>query len=109
MPAVQFGARCVSERRADKQRMSDHTIRYAATLTKYAEAIRGTDAALAAAAAENSRRSWAWASYCLDNDRMVDVTPGVGAAVKRTWFSVTMGAVGDTLAMIGVEPKGWTF
>lgn len=33
------------------------------------------------------------------------MTPGVGAAGTRTWFTVTMGVVGDTLAMMGVQPK----
>jgi hypothetical protein len=39
----------------------------------------------------------------------VDVTPGVGAAGKRTWFTVTLGTVGDTLALMGVQPKMWIF
>eukprot|EP01045_Picozoa_sp_COSAG04_P001077 COSAG04_NODE_33_length_34808_cov_6.920366_12_plen_556_part_00 len=103
--AVQFGARTVSEQRADKNRMSCHTTRYAATLQLYADAIRETDASAAAAAEENSKRSWAWATYSMDSSGLVDVTPGVGAAGKRTWFTVTMGVVMDTLVMVGVEPK----
>ena len=76
----------------------------------YADAIRSTDASAAAVAEENSRRSWAWASYCMDDDGLVDVTPGVGAAGKRTWFTVTMGVVADTLVMEGLQPKDqiWT-
>ena len=85
--------------------MSCHTTRYAATLQLYADAIRETDASAAAAAEENSKRSWAWATYSMDSSGLVDVTPGVGAAGKRTWFTVTMGVVMDTLVMVGVEPK----
>jgi ammonia channel protein AmtB len=42
---------------------------------------------------------------CGDLAGLVDVTPGVGAPGTRTWFTVTMGVVGDTLAMMGVQPK----
>ena len=103
-PAVQFGARCVSEQRADANRMSVHTTRYASTLKQYADAIRVLDPAKAAKAMGESKRAWAWASYCLTDEGMVTVTPGVGAAGKRTWFSVTVPAVGDTLAIMGYLP-----
>ena len=103
-PAVYHGARCVSEQRADANRMSCHTTRYASTLKQWADAIEATDPAAAAAAREHARRSWAWASYCLSNEGMVDVTPGVGKPGNRTWFSVTVPSVGDTLAIMGYLP-----
>jgi hypothetical protein len=94
--------------------------------------VRATNGTAAALAAETSRRSWAWASYCMNDDGaprnvrgvseaiwrseryfgvagLVDVTPGVGAGGGRTWFTVTMGTVGDTLTMMGVEPKVWVY
>jgi hypothetical protein len=103
-PAVAFGARCVSEQRADPNRMSVHTTSYASTLKQYADAIEAIDLAAAAAAADLSKRSWAWASYCMTDEGMVDVTPGMGAAGNRTWFSVQVPAVGDTLAIMGYLP-----
>ena len=41
----------------------------------------------------------------MDDNGMVEMTPGVGAGVKRTWFTVMLGTVADTLAMIGILPK----
>jgi hypothetical protein len=103
-PAIEYGARSVSEQRADEARMSVHTTRYASTLKQYADAIEETDPAVAAEAREQSRRSWAWASYCLNDAGLLEVTPGVGQAGNRTWFSVTVPAVGDTLAIMGYLP-----
>lgn len=108
-PALQYGARCVSEQRADANRMSVHTTRYASTLKQYADALLEVDpgSAAAAVALDLSKRSWAWASYCLSDDGLVDVTPGVGKGGNRTWFSVTVPAVGDTLAIMGYLPPGF--
>jgi|EP01047_Picozoa_sp_COSAG01_P045245 cyclopropane fatty-acyl-phospholipid synthase-like methyltransferase len=46
--------------------MSCHTTRYAQTLALYADSIRSQNASAAAAMDLESRRSWAWASYCMD-------------------------------------------
>ena len=80
---------------------------YASVLAQFSEMLtkHGLNATAAADAKANAQRSWAWASYCMDSSGLVDVTPGVGAAGKRTWFTVTMGVVMDTLVMVGVEPK----
>ena len=40
-PAIQFGARCVSEQKRDHNKMGCHTSRYATTLAMYNEALHG--------------------------------------------------------------------
>ncbi len=70
-PAVAWGARCVSEQKADKDRMGRHTTRYASVLALYADVLRRQEGANASTLntsrqlADMARRSWNWASYCL--------------------------------------------
>ena len=40
----------------------------------YADAIEATNATAAAVARDLSRRSWAWASYCMDDEGALLIT-----------------------------------
>jgi hypothetical protein len=44
------------------------SLRYAMINSLYADAIEAANATAAAVARELSRRSWAWASYCMTDD-----------------------------------------
>ena len=66
-PSVFFGANTVSEQVLDRDKMGVHTMRYAATLAIWADAVAaetGPSEATRAALAK-ARRSWDWASYAL--------------------------------------------
>eukprot|EP01050_Picozoa_sp_SAG11_P033214 SAG11_NODE_11174_length_779_cov_0.735294_1_plen_215_part_10 len=56
-PGYQWGARAVSEQRADQNRMVSHTSRYASVLAALAQKTRN------ASLGRIARRSWDWASY----------------------------------------------
>eukprot|EP00038_Savillea_parva_P001012 m.100751 g.100751 ORF g.100751 m.100751 type:complete len:763 (+) comp10359_c0_seq3:79-2367(+) len=108
-PAIQYGARCVSEQRADRDRMSCHTTSYASVLVQYAQHLaqagNGTSPA-AIGALTTAARSWAWSSYCLDDTGNIHVTPGEGES--DTWFTVTLDTVLNTLVMMAALPDPGT-
>ena len=101
----EYGARCISEQRDDQDRMSCHTTSYASVLAQYSELLtkRGLNGTLAADAAANAARSWAWSSYCLDSTGNIHVTPGEGES--DAWFTVTIDTVLNTLVMMGAMPE----
>ena len=51
-----------------------HVLRYAMINSLYADAIEATNATAAAVARDLSRRSWAWASYCMDDEGALLIT-----------------------------------
>jgi hypothetical protein len=104
-PPVQYGAKCVSEQRADPNRMSCHTSRYASVQAQYAELLRNSalNASAVADAVRDANRSWAWSSYCLDDVGNVHVTPGQGET--DTWFTVTIDTVLNTMIFMAAMPE----
>lgn len=104
-PPVQYGARCVSEQRDDPNRMSCHTSSYASVLAQYSEALtkHQLNATAAADAAENAKRSWAWASYSLVDTGNIHVTPGQGET--DAWFTVSIDTLMNTMVLIGAMPE----
>jgi len=94
-PAIQYGARCVSEQRADHDRMSCHTTSYASVLVQFAAALtkNNMNATAAADAIQQAQRSWAWSSYCLDDTGNVHVTPGEGESDAVSTQAILVGSV----------------
>jgi hypothetical protein len=93
-PAIQYGARCVSEQKDDHNKMGCHTARYARAVSVYNEARYGghnttlTDWAF---------RAWNWASYMVRDDGLVVVGP---AASDNLWFRIQTIAVTDMIHAI---------
>ena len=110
-PAVQYGARCVSEQRDDPNRMSCHTSSYASVLAQYSELLskHQLNASAAADAAENARLSWAWASYAMSGPELpsdegnIHVTPGQGET--DAWWTVTVDTLMNTMVLMGAMPE----
>jgi hypothetical protein len=71
-PAIQYGARCVSEQKADHNKMGCHTARYARALSMYNEARYG---GLNATLTDWAFRAWNWATYMVLDDGLVVVGP----------------------------------
>ena len=77
-PAMMHGAEMVSEQRADMAKMGSHTARYASLLAALYEHT-GNDSFR-----ERARRSFAWATYCIDPKGVVKVGPD---DAEGFWFS----------------------
>ena len=93
-PAIQYGARCVSEQKDDHNKMGCHTARYARAVSMYNEARYGgknttlTDWAF---------RAWNWASYMVLDNGLAVVGP---AASNNLWFRIQTAVVMDMIHAI---------
>lgn len=79
-PAIQYGARCVSEQKADHNKMGDHTARYAKAVSMYNEARYGGNNATLT---DWAFRAWNWATYMVQDNGLVVIGP---AASNNLWF-----------------------
>ncbi len=77
-PGHWYGAEVISEQEADMAKMGSHTARFASVLARLYE-ITGE-----AALRERARRSFAWATYCVDARGVVKVGPDDR---EGYWFS----------------------
>jgi hypothetical protein len=77
-PGHWYGAEVISEQGADMAKMGSHTARHASVLARLYEATG--DASLR----ERARRSFAWATYCIDDRGVVKVGPDDR---EGYWFS----------------------
>ena len=90
----QFGARTVSEQRADQDQMVSHTSRYASVIALLAELTGNHSLGTIA------RRSWNWASYMSDEVGRVIVGPHD----TSMWFSDGYGDfIRNTLHCLGAN------
>lgn len=93
-PGIQWGARAVSEQRADQNRMVSHTSRYASVLAMFAEKTHN------ASLSRIARRSWDWSSYMSSQDGRV-VT---GPIDQSIWFTDGYGDfVRNTMHMLAAN------
>ena len=104
-PSVAWGANTVSEQVLDVDKMSVHTMRYAATLALWADVVT-TDTGASddtREAVAKAQRSWDWSSYTLGSDGVVAVTPYT-AGEHDTWFNIQVAVPFYTLKMMGANP-----
>jgi hypothetical protein len=93
-PALQWGARAVSEQRGDENKMVSHTSRYASVMAMLAE--KTGNATLATIA----RRSWDWSSYMTNHRGRVVVGP----VDQSMWFTDGYGDfIRNTMHMLGAN------
>lgn len=95
-PAIQYGARAVSEQKMDHNKMGCHTARYAHTISMYNEAVYdGKNASLT----DIAFRCYNWASYMVLSSGLVVVGP---AASNNLWFRCgTPGSLAFQHAILG--------
>jgi hypothetical protein len=77
-PGHWYGAEVISEQKADMAKMGSHTARFASVLARLHE-VTGE-----ASLRERARRSFAWATYCIDARGVVKVGPDDR---EGYWFS----------------------
>jgi hypothetical protein len=88
-PAIQYGARAVSEQKYDHNKMGCHTARYAHTVAMYNEAVHhGENTTLT----DIAFRSYNWASYMILTSGLVVVGP---VASNELWFRIQLAAFMD--------------
>lgn len=108
-PAVDWGARCVSEQKVDRDRMGRHTTRYASVLALYADVLRRRSPGNLTAVLESlqmaklARYSWNWSSYCLTDEGIITVTPRNGE--HDAWFTQTSGFLLNTAEALAAWPS----
>ena len=90
-PAIQYGARCVSEQKVDHNKMGAHTARYARAVARYNEARYGGNNATLT---DWAFRAWNWASYMVGDDGLAVVGP---AASNNLWFRIQTQVVTDMM------------
>eukprot|EP01047_Picozoa_sp_COSAG01_P049339 COSAG01_NODE_4884_length_4653_cov_20.654370_5_plen_455_part_00 len=97
-PAIQYGARAVSEQKQDHNKMGCHTARYAHTVAMFNEAVfGGTNESLT----DIAFRSYNWASYMVLTSGLVVVGP---AASNELWFRIQLAAFMDMLTAMRYMP-----
>eukprot|EP01052_Picozoa_sp_SAG31_P023077 SAG31_NODE_1873_length_7024_cov_10.615018_4_plen_605_part_00 len=104
-PSVFRGANTVSEQVLDSDKMSCHTVRYAATLAMWADTVTaetGSSDATREAVAK-AQRSWDWSSYTLGDDGIVAVTPYTSGE-HDMWFNIQVAVPFYTLILMGANP-----
>ena len=79
-PAIQYGARCVSEQKFDHNKMGCHTARYARAVSMYNEArYGGRNATLT----DWAFRAWNWASYMVLENGLAVVGPAASLTLPN--------------------------
>lgn len=97
-PAIQYGARAVSEQKQDHNKMGCHTARYAHTVSMFNEAVYdGKNASLT----DIAFRCYNWASYMVLTSGLVVVGP---AASNNLWFRIQLAAFMDMIAAMRHMP-----
>ena len=85
-PALQYGARCVSEQKFDHNKMGCHTARYAKIVSMFNEALYdGQNETLR----DIAFRSFNWAGYMVEQSGRAVVGP---AASGDLWFNIQVDA-----------------